>query len=96
MELFIHKPGSEHPEIVEVEEAAVIRTLVVHEGDDGYVWVEEAECAFRRSRPPVPVDLGHVFRLKPATRWATPVVVLLDVVSPLGDRVRSAGRRGVR
>ena len=26
-----------------------------------------AECEFRRSRPPIPIDSGHPFRRKPAT-----------------------------
>jgi hypothetical protein len=28
-----------------------------------------ARCAFRRIRPPVPVDSGHLFRSKPARGW---------------------------
>ena len=43
MELFVHTQGKEHPDILEVEETAVIRTLLAGEKDDGHVWVEEAE-----------------------------------------------------
>jgi len=43
MELFVHSPGKEHPDIVEVEETALIRTLVVEDEEDGHVWVEASE-----------------------------------------------------
>lgn len=43
MELFVHTPGKEHPDIIEVEETAVIRTLGVEENEDGHVWVEGSE-----------------------------------------------------
>lgn len=42
-ELFVHAPGSEHPSIVEVEETAVIRTVLVEDDGDGHVWLEESE-----------------------------------------------------
>jgi hypothetical protein len=43
MELFTHTPGNEHPEIIEVEATALVRTLLV-EGDlDGHIWIEEVD-----------------------------------------------------
>jgi hypothetical protein len=43
MELFTHIPGSEHPEITEIEATALVRELLV-EGDlDGRIWIEEAD-----------------------------------------------------
>lgn len=43
MELFTHTPGNEHPEIIEVEATAQVRTLLV-EGDlDGHIWIEEVD-----------------------------------------------------
>lgn len=43
MELFVHREGVEEPEIVEVHETALVRDLVVNQGPDGRVWVEEVE-----------------------------------------------------
>lgn len=42
VELFVHAAGSEHPDIVEIEASALVRELLVGEGD-GHVWVEEAD-----------------------------------------------------
>ncbi|MCU1463244.1 MAG: hypothetical protein JWO37_3319 [Acidimicrobiales bacterium] len=41
MELFTHGPGKEHPDRIEIEETALVRTVLV-EGD-GYVWLEEVD-----------------------------------------------------
>jgi hypothetical protein len=43
MELFTHTLGNEHPEIIEVEATALVRTLLV-EGDlDAHIWIEEVD-----------------------------------------------------
>ncbi|SRR5581483_2782514 len=76
MELFVHTPGEEHPDIVEVEETAVVRTLVA-EGDDGRVWVEESEeeidldLTFRAAgiRHHQHVHRGRCHQIEVVVRW---------------------------
>ena len=41
MELFTHGPGNEHPDLIEIEETALVRTLLVENDGDGQVWLEE-------------------------------------------------------
>jgi len=43
MELFTHGPGNEHPELIQIEETALIRTLLVGGDGDGHVWLEEVD-----------------------------------------------------
>lgn len=43
MELFVHIPGNEHPEIIEIEDTALVRELLVGENPDGRIWVEEVD-----------------------------------------------------
>jgi hypothetical protein len=43
MELFVHAPEQEHPEIVEIEATALVRSLLVEGDPDGRVWVEEVD-----------------------------------------------------
>jgi hypothetical protein len=43
MELFIHTPGSEHPEIIEIEATALVRELLAEETTDGHIWIEEVD-----------------------------------------------------
>ena len=41
MELFIHTPGNEAPDVVEVEETILVRELLTD--DDGRIWIEEVD-----------------------------------------------------
>jgi hypothetical protein len=43
MELFIHSPGNEHPEIVEIEATAIVRAVLAETDPDGHVWLEEVD-----------------------------------------------------
>jgi hypothetical protein len=43
MELFAHTVGKEHPDTVEIEETALVRTLLVEEDGQGHVWLEEVD-----------------------------------------------------
>jgi hypothetical protein len=43
MELFVHRPGSEAPEIIEVHETALVRELLLEPDRDGHVWIEEVD-----------------------------------------------------
>lgn len=43
MELFTHTCGAEHPEIIEVEATALVRTLLVEGDPDGHIWLEEVD-----------------------------------------------------
>lgn len=43
MELFVHTPEHEHPEIVEIEATALVRSLLVEADPDGRVWLEEVD-----------------------------------------------------
>jgi hypothetical protein len=43
MELFLHTPGREHPELIEIEATAVVRELLVDTEPDGSVWIEEVD-----------------------------------------------------
>jgi hypothetical protein len=63
MDLFIHTPGNEHPEIIEVEETATIRVLVADEDNDGHVWVEEAEEELDLELTFAAAGLGHEHHL---------------------------------
>ena len=60
MELFIHTPGNEHPEIIEIEATALVRDLLVESDPDGHVWLEEVDeeinldITLRGGRHPAP------------------------------------------
>jgi hypothetical protein len=41
MEVFVHAPGKEHPELVEIEITALVRELLTGDDPGGRVWVEE-------------------------------------------------------
>lgn len=43
MNLFIHTTGDEHPEVVEVEADASVRTLLIQDGADGHFWLEDVD-----------------------------------------------------
>jgi EAL domain-containing protein (putative c-di-GMP-specific phosphodiesterase class I) len=43
MEILVHSPGSESPEVVELEGTALVRELLVAGDDDGRVWVQEVD-----------------------------------------------------
>ncbi len=43
MELFTHTQGNEHPEIIEVEASAQVRTLLVEGDPDDHIWIEEVD-----------------------------------------------------
>jgi hypothetical protein len=43
MELFTHTPGSEPPEIIEIEATALVRELLVEDDPDGNIWIEEID-----------------------------------------------------
>lgn len=43
MELFSHSPGKEHPDIVEIDETALVRTLLVQGDGEEHVWLEEID-----------------------------------------------------
>jgi hypothetical protein len=43
MELFTHTPGREHPEIIEIETAALVRELLAEDDPDGHIWIEEVD-----------------------------------------------------
>ena len=43
MELFTHGPGSEYPDIIEIEDTALVRALLVENDGDGHVWLEEID-----------------------------------------------------
>ncbi|MGO8870635.1 MAG: hypothetical protein ACLQPH_04400 [Acidimicrobiales bacterium] len=43
MELFIHTPGNEHPEIKEIEANIQVRELLVEGDADGHIWIEEVD-----------------------------------------------------
>lgn len=44
MELFLHTPGREHPELIEIEPAAAVRELLmVGTEPNGSVWIEEVD-----------------------------------------------------
>jgi hypothetical protein len=59
MELFVHRSGNEHPEVIEIAETAVIRTLVVEGDEDGHVWVQEAEEELKLDVTFVEAGVGH-------------------------------------
>ncbi len=40
MELFVHTAGNEDPDVVEVEDTALVRKLLVGDGADGRIWAE--------------------------------------------------------
>ena len=43
MELFTHTHRNEHPEIIEVEASAQVRTLLVEGDPAGHIWIEEVD-----------------------------------------------------
>jgi hypothetical protein len=43
MELFTHTPGNEHPELVEIDETAAVRELLLEDDPDGHIWIEEVD-----------------------------------------------------
>jgi hypothetical protein len=43
MELFVHAIEHEHPNVIEVEATALVRSLLVESDADGHVWVEEVD-----------------------------------------------------
>ena len=43
MEVFVHSSGNEQPEVVEIEEVALIRTLIVESEPDSGIWLEEID-----------------------------------------------------
>jgi len=43
MELFIHTPGNEHPEITDIEDTALVRELLAEGDPDGHIWIEEVD-----------------------------------------------------
>ena len=43
MQLFLHTPGNEGPELVEIEATALVRELIVARDPDGRVWIEEVD-----------------------------------------------------
>lgn len=43
MELFIHTPGNEHPEIIEIVGTALVRELLIESEPDGRIWLEEVD-----------------------------------------------------
>ena len=43
MKLFTHGPGNEHPDIMEIEETALVPTLLVEGDGEGHAWLEEVD-----------------------------------------------------
>lgn len=43
MEVFVHSSGNEQPEVVEIEEVALIRSLIVESEPDSGIWLEEVD-----------------------------------------------------
>lgn len=43
MDLFIHSVGNEHPEIFEVEDTQLVRSLILETDPDGRIWLEEVD-----------------------------------------------------
>jgi hypothetical protein len=43
MELFIHSPENEDPDLIEVDATALVRSLLVETDADGHVWLEEVD-----------------------------------------------------
>jgi hypothetical protein len=43
MELFVHTPDQEHPELIEIEATALVRSLFVVADPDGRLWLEEVD-----------------------------------------------------
>lgn len=43
MELFAHAAGNEHPELIEIQDTALVRELLAGQDPDGRVWIEEAD-----------------------------------------------------
>ena len=60
MELFIHTPGNEDPEIIEVEAHGPGPQLLVEGDADGHIWIEEVDeeidldITFEDGRDPAP------------------------------------------
>lgn len=40
MELFVHTPGNEHPEIIEIKGTALVRELLIEGEPEGRIWLE--------------------------------------------------------
>ena len=43
MEIFVHSSGNEQPEIVEIEETVLVRSLIVESEPDSAIWLEEVD-----------------------------------------------------
>lgn len=43
MELFLHTIDAEHPEIIEVEDTELVRSLLVENDHDAGIWIEEVD-----------------------------------------------------
>jgi hypothetical protein len=43
MEVFAHSPGSEHPDVIEIEGTDRVRLLQLEEDPEGHVWLEEVD-----------------------------------------------------
>ena len=43
MELFIHSPGREDPELIEIEAGALVRALLIDPDPEARVWLEETD-----------------------------------------------------
>ncbi len=77
MELIVHSSGNEHPEIVEIEETALVRQVLVEDDAEGHVWVEEVDeevdldvtlqaCGIRHHDH---VHRGRCRRVEVVVRW---------------------------
>lgn len=43
MEIFVHSPKDEQPEIVEIDEVALVRSLIVESEPDSAIWIQEVD-----------------------------------------------------
>ncbi len=78
MEILVHSPGGESPEVVEREDTALVRELLVAGDADGHIWVQEIdeeidleitlEAAGIRHHHHV--HRGHCPRVEVVVRWA--------------------------
>ncbi len=59
MELFIHTPGNEHPEIIEIEATAQVRELLVEGDADGHIWIEEVDEEITSTSPSRTAGIRH-------------------------------------
>ncbi len=78
MEIIVHSPGAESPEVVQLEGSALVRELLAAGDVDGHIWVQEVdeevdlditlEAAGIRHHHHV--HWGHCRRVKVDVRWA--------------------------